>query len=215
MGYTTDFTGALQLDKPLLPEHAAYLHAFNRTRRMKRNALAAQRLPDPVREAVGLPVGDSGGYFVGGTGFCGQDRDASVIDYNDEPIGQPGLWCQWIPSEDATQIIWDGGEKFYKYAEWLQYVIDHFLVPWGYSLSGSVAWEGERADDIGTLVVTDGKVAAVDTEPKGWDDYEESVREAVLTRLEEADFDSSEERRAAMAAVEFLRSEAEGAEEAA
>jgi len=209
MGYTTNFDGAFQLNKPLLPEHTAYLHAFNNTRRMKRSAALAAKLPDPVRVAAGLPIGTEGGYFVGGIGFCGQDKDPSAIDSNDEPFGQPGLWCQWIPSEDGSQIIWDGGEKFYRYTEWLQYIIDHFLAPWGYSLSGSVTWQGESADDIGTLSVVDGKAVAVDTEPKGWDDYAENVREAVLARLEEADFDSKEERRAAMAAVEFLRSEAE------
>lgn len=214
MGYTTDFDGAFQLNKPLLPEHAAYLRAFADKRRMKRSERAAT-LPDPVREAVGLPIGPDGGYFVGGSGFCGQDRDASILDFNEEPQGQPGLWCKWVPSDDGATIIWSGAEKFYEYTAWLQYIIDHFLAPWGYSLSGSVTWQGESADDIGTLSVVDGKAVAADAEPKGWDDYEESVRESVLTCLEEADFDSKEERRAAMAAVELLRGEADGADERA
>jgi hypothetical protein len=54
---------------PMKPEHVTYLKAFNGTRRMKRDAGKAARLGDPLREAVGLPVGREGAYFVGGQGF--------------------------------------------------------------------------------------------------------------------------------------------------
>ena len=135
---------------------------------MKRNAKIADTLPDSVRIAAGLPIGLEGAYFVGGSGFCGQDRDASILEYNDPPAGQPGLWCQWVPnqkdketwtrSEDGTEIGWNGAEKFYCYIEWLQYIIDHFLKPWGYVLNGEVEWQGERRDDTGLIVVNDNVV---------------------------------------------------------
>ena len=70
----------------LKPEHAAYLHAFSHTRRMRRNPEVVQQFPDPVRQAVGLPVGMEGGYFVAGGRGWGQDRDASVVDYNCPPL---------------------------------------------------------------------------------------------------------------------------------
>ena len=57
MGYTTKFEGCFTLDKPLAPEHAAYLKAFNATRRMKRDQFKAAELPDPIRDAAGLPLG--------------------------------------------------------------------------------------------------------------------------------------------------------------
>lgn len=86
MGYTTDFSGSFALNKPLLPEHKAYLNAFASTRRMQRNAVIVKRTPDPIRKAAGLlDVGWEGGYFVGGTGFCGQDHDDSVVDSNLPP----------------------------------------------------------------------------------------------------------------------------------
>lgn len=158
MGYTTKFAGRFTLDKPLAPEHAAYLKAFNATRRMKRDAFKAAEMPDPLRDAAGLPLGPDAAYFVGGGGSYGQDRDASVVDYNHEPEGQPGLWCQWTPSEDGAAIEWDQGEKFYYYGEWLAYIVEHFLKPWGYDLSGSVTWQGEEVGDVGTLSVKDGRV---------------------------------------------------------
>lgn len=164
MGYTTNFTGEFLLDKPLAAEHKAYLCLFNETRRMKRDSKKAMNLADPVREAAGLPVGAEGEYFVGGIGSFGQGRDVSVIDGNLPPKTQPGLWNQWRPSDDGTNIAWDGGEKFYKYIEWLEYLITNFLEPWGYKLNGEVEWESESSDDIGKIVVTDNVVEAFEAE---------------------------------------------------
>jgi hypothetical protein len=175
MGYTTDFSGQFKLDAALTKEQAKYLNYFSGTRRMKRATgytqpsqhevtLLVTDLPDPVREAVGLPVGPEGAYFVGGSGFCGQDCDRTILDYNKPPVGQPGLWCQWVVAEDDdayynyTRIEWDGGEKFYKYIEWLEYIIEHFLKPWGRTLNGEVEWQGEDHGDMGIIVVKDNVV---------------------------------------------------------
>lgn len=158
MGYSTDFTGSFELDKPLTDEHREYLEKFNYTRRMARDAAKAELLPDPVRQAVGLPIGTQGGYFVGAEGTAGQHSEASILDYNNPPQGQPGLWCQWVPSEDGEEIMWDEGEKFYDYVSWLEYIIEHFLAPWGYVLNGEVEWSGEDREDIGLLVVVDNVV---------------------------------------------------------
>jgi uncharacterized protein (TIGR02996 family) len=141
-------------------EHAAYLTAFNETRRMKRDPAKAALLPDPVRLAVGLSVGEDGAYFVGGRGFHGQDDDESILDHNSPPGDQPGLWCQWRPSEDGTAIVWDGGEKFYDYVEWLEYLILHFLNPWAYVLNGKVRWQGEVNEDRGVITVINNRVLA-------------------------------------------------------
>lgn len=60
MGYTTDFHGSFNLDKPLKKEHKNYLLKFAETRRMKRKSKIVETLPDPIREAVGLPIGEEG-----------------------------------------------------------------------------------------------------------------------------------------------------------
>ncbi len=143
----------------LKPEHVAYLKQFSRTRRMKRDADRAAALLDPIREAAGLPIGKEAAYFVGGQGLAGQARDESILDYNKPPRGQPGLWCQWVPSADGTAIEWDGGEKFYEYTEWLQYLIKHFLAPWGYILNGEVQWQGEDDQDRGVIRVVNNRVS--------------------------------------------------------
>lgn len=176
MGYTTDFNGRFKLDRPLNPAQIAYLTKFCQTRRMKRDEEITAKRPDPVREAVGLPVGDEGEYFVGEGGFCGQcdedelqkvkqrlvdggmswgdayresQKQIGILDYNHEPATQPGLWCQWLPTECGNYIEWNGAEKFYCYVEWLQYICDHFLTPWGLTLNGEIAFQGESYDDNG------------------------------------------------------------------
>ena len=160
MGYTTDFTGQFNLDKPLTPEHKAYLDQFAGTRRMDRDEVKAAKLPDPIREAVGLPIGKDGQYFVASGGFRGQDHDASVTNGNYPASDQPGLWCQWVPNTLGTAIEWDGGEKFYEYVGWIGYLIHHFLAPWGYTLNGTVEWQGEESSDFGKIVIKDNKISA-------------------------------------------------------
>jgi hypothetical protein len=156
MGYTTDFSGEFTLDKPLTAEHKAYLLAFNQTRRMKRDP--AKLGPDPIRKAAKLPAGVDGEYYVGSTAEYGQHSTSDILDYNGPPASQPGLWCQWTPTGDGTAIIWDEGEKFYDYVEWAEYLLEHFLTPWGYRVNGAVEWFGEDRGDIGRILIVNNAV---------------------------------------------------------
>lgn len=157
MGYTTDFSGEFRINPPLRPEHRAYLQAFSETRRMKRDPLLAELLPDPLRRAVGLPIGEDAAFCVEASedlfGTGGRKGKSDVVDANQPPHGQPGLWCQWVPSSDGGCLEWDQGDKFYDYDAWLRYLLDHFLKPWGYVLDGEVFWQGEESDDRGKLVI--------------------------------------------------------------
>ena len=159
MGYTTEFEGQFDLDDQLTEAQTAYLKAFSNTRRMKRDAEIVETFEDPIRKAAGLPVGKEGEYFVVAGGFAGQDRDKSIVDYNNPPRTQPGLWCKWVPNYEANGIEWNGAEKFYYYVEWLEYIIDNFLKPWGHILNGRVRWRGEEMSDIGVITVKNNKVS--------------------------------------------------------
>lgn len=153
MGYTTKFEGEFTIEPPLTKEQTAYLTQFSGTWRMRRDPKKAAKLLDPLREAVGLPLGVDAEFFVGGTGHAGQHRDDSVLEYNAEPSTQPGLWCQWEPSEDGSKLQWNGAEKFYNYVEWLKYIDENFLKRWGRKLTGAVSWQGEDDSDCGLLTV--------------------------------------------------------------
>jgi hypothetical protein len=153
MGYTTDFSGRFQLDKPLQPKIKQFLQKLGETRRMKRN----------VEEAFGI----EGEFYVFGTGEYGQGQEDNIIEFNQEPSTQPSLWCQWIPSEDGTAIEWDGNEKFYGYNDWLFYIINKILAPNGYTLNGVVTWQGEETGDVGKIVVVDNVITI-----RPWDEEE-------------------------------------------
>ncbi|GIG86208.1 hypothetical protein [Plantactinospora endophytica] len=117
MGYETRFTGRVGISPPLNPAEIRYLTRFADVRHMDRT---------------------KGPYFVDGGGYAGQDVEPDVRDVGKPPPGQPGLWCQWIPSEDGATLGWDEEEKFYEAERWMAYLIDTFLRP-GATLAGELA----------------------------------------------------------------------------
>ena len=194
MGYYSKFTGEFKLNKPLLPEHRAYLAAFAESRRMRRDNELLKDVPDPLREAVGLPLGDEGAYFIGETQTTPESEEnpfgyaykESIIDHNSAPgtppnedglasfhkwikatekavnegKAQPGLWCEWIPSKDGTALLGPDEEaKFYGCYAWLHYLVNNFLEPWGYTITGEVVREGEDSWDIEKYIAKDNKLS--------------------------------------------------------
>ncbi len=85
---------------------------------------------------------------------------------DDQP---PNLYCQWKPTADGAWLEWDGVEKFYDYGEWLEYLISHFLKPWGYTLSGEVSYKGWTEGVAGTVSVEDNQVAVTREQVVDWD----------------------------------------------
>ena len=156
MGYTTYFSGQIEVVPALNAEEIAYLRKFAGSRRMSRA---------------------NGPYFVDGNeddfGQAIGDGPDEVYDHNRPPEGQPGLWCQWVPTDDGTVIEWDEGEKFYFSAEWMAYLIAHFigdnpiakrLDPEGFAFlqghvcDGEIYVDGEDSDDNWRLRVVDNEV---------------------------------------------------------
>jgi len=165
MGYTTDFWGEFTINKPVDDETYALLEGLNRTRRMKRDIVklgmrkygienpTVQQIADWQRE-----FGIEGEFWVYDTENSGQNVTEDVINQNTPPETQPGLWCQWYILDDRVTIAWDGGEKFYHYIEWIEYIIVTILKPRGYVVNGEVEWQGEDLSDAGMIVVKDNKV---------------------------------------------------------
>jgi hypothetical protein len=148
MGYTTEFSGQVAIEPPLSSEEIEFLTKFAKTRRMDRK---------------------NGPYFVDGTGFHGQGKDADIIDRNVPPEGQPGLWCKWVPTEDGKFIEWDGGDYFYASEQWMRYLVEHFLKPGHiadlpflgeHTLNGSILAQGEDMRDRWKLHVVNNEVSS-------------------------------------------------------
>lgn len=146
MGYSTDFEGQFNLNKQLDNKIHKYLVLFNESRRMGRNLDGAFGI-----EGEFYTFGDDKDIFF-------NRQDSNIIDHNKAPVTQPGLWCQWVPSEDGNSIEWDGGEKFYNYTEWIVYLINKILAPNGYVLNGKVDYFGEERGDVGVIEIKDNVV---------------------------------------------------------
>lgn len=89
----------------------------------------------------------------------------SEIEHEDES-GKPGgdgkppaHYCQWIPTEDLGGLEWDKVEKFYYGKEWLVYLIETFIKPWGYTLNGESPWYIDDFQEAGILKVVNNVVA--------------------------------------------------------
>lgn len=159
MGYTTTFDGSIKFNKPVAEKLKNYIKKFNETRRMQRNNNKIKELyPNWKELCFNGELGTCGEYFVGTDVF----PDKSIVDYN-YSYPQPGIWCQWIINDD-DELVWDGGEKFYYYTEWLRYLIKNFFEPSGYILNGVIEYHGEDDYDFGKIVVVDNEVTVKEGE---------------------------------------------------
>lgn len=147
MGYSTDFNGEFKINKPLDQGTFELINGLALTRRVKRSGLPKE-------------YGLEGEFYFNPNEFgtSGQNHEndlGKVIDDNKPPKTQPSLWLQWIVKEDKQTIEWDGGEKFYDYIKWIEYLIDKILKPRGYKVNGEVYWEGEEHEDLGLIEIKD------------------------------------------------------------
>ena len=175
MGYTTWFEGSLQFNKEVTTELREFINRFADIRHMRRDIEKLKdKYPNWENQCYNGMLGYEGAYFIG----CEDDYDdESVIDYNIPPRGVPGLWCQWIIDKNE-ELVWDEGEKFYNYVEWLEYLIYEFFEDEGYVLNGEIKFQGESNDDRGRIVVTDNKVEVLYGD--GLEDYSD---EDLITEL--------------------------------
>lgn len=148
MGYTTNFTGSFQTNEPVSEDLYNLVNGLARTRRMKRDGLSLKE------------YGIDGEFFIEeeNNDIFSKPSKGRIVNRNEPPSTQPGLWLHWMLKEDRQTIVWDGGEKFYNYIEWMEYLISRIFRPFGYKVNGKVKWDGESRGDIGTIEIVDNKI---------------------------------------------------------
>jgi hypothetical protein len=73
-----------------------------------------------------------------------------------EDKDKPSPNCRWwINPFLPGRLGWNGNKQFHGYGKWLAYLLEHFFVPWGYTVTGQVWYQGQDPDDRGYLEVTD------------------------------------------------------------
>lgn len=155
MSYETKIQGQFALYHPLEPNQTLYLQTFSNTRRMKRKASIARNMPDPIRINAKISLGKDAQFFTGGIGLHGQDKDPSIINFNQPPASQPGLWCPWTIFSDNQTIIPIHTKTPYEFNSWLHFIIENFVKRWNNTLNGSIIWQGEKIEDRGKTIVKD------------------------------------------------------------
>lgn len=169
MGYTTTFEGRYNFNKKITKELANFINGLCSTRRMKRDvSIIKEVFPDWAVNCFNGDLGINGEFFVGSKENYGQVHDDSILDYNNPPATQPSLWLQWVVKPDDKKDIdenefnahieWDGGEKFYEYDNWLEYLCDKILTPSGYFINGITLAVGEESEDASWIVVENNRV---------------------------------------------------------
>lgn len=151
MRYPIQFDSHLTLDRPLLPQHLAYLKQFVQRRRIVLSVEYIQAIPDPLRDAVGLPLGEEGAYFVGLDFDKERPRNPIALNVNRPPHGQPSLYCAWRFDLAGMSLNYSDSYNLYLCYVWLQYLLEHFLLPWGYRLHGEIYWQGAETADHGKI----------------------------------------------------------------
>jgi hypothetical protein len=134
MGYHTGFQGEFELEPPLHAAQVTYLHAFVKIRHGQRNIYQIKHLPDPIREAVGLEIGQDGLY-------CTSDQANNVdvySNYNSVAASAPDLYCPWTVSADGSKLCSSHPDKAHSPKEWLEFLVQHFLIPWQSQASGEI-----------------------------------------------------------------------------
>lgn len=153
MAFGMTWRGHLLLDRPLSSAQRKYLYAFHQVHRARADEAQLALRPDLLRTAVGLPVGPEGAYYVGlELEFEDPVRALAMVE-QEPPVGQPSLLCPWMPTEDGHELILDKRHDCVRILEWLQYLLTHFLIPWGYVLNGELHVMAKIEEDLDCSVI--------------------------------------------------------------
>lgn len=138
---------------------------------------------------------------------------AALHGYKEEALAffEPGQrsppYCQWRVTADGLGIEWDGAQKFYGYVDWIK-AVQSKLSEWGYSLTGSVAFEGEDLFDVGVIVATPDGIVVSRHPGVPWSEIPERERREVLAAIRGSNTHTLP-RRAIRAAFEALGADAQ------
>lgn len=175
MGYTIKYSGRFNLNKSLTDDQAKFLRDFAATRHYSR---AWKEDEENGKWFVDPDCKFEPDFFndkeyekvLYAKPYNHKKRKAYELekwgcaDYSEVNPGMPSFYCQWVPTEDMMGIEWDGGEKFYNAKEWLEFIIENYLKPWGYVLNGQVEYkygENEYPSEFGFLIIKDNIVDVI------------------------------------------------------
>ncbi len=168
MGYTTDFSGSFQFNKKPDQKLIDYINTFTNTRHFTYDVEKIKaKIPFWRIFSLDENLGEKGEFIVDKNRILDVFQGPFTIDYNDSG-NCPSLWAQWEIADD--ELVWDQGEKFYYYVDWLRFYIKNFFEPNGIVLNGVVYYYGEEYGDCGYIIADNNDVECFSTEEATLDD---------------------------------------------
>ena len=159
MGYNTDYKGEFYIyktstgRKAKLPKKLGVLLVnLSRTRRMYRDVKKlAEFLKISIKECK-EKFGNYGEFYFHNDNKMGQTHTPDIIDFNNPPPTQPGLWCNFTYDSKKNAVVWNSSEKTYDGTQWIDYIL-RILHKNGYEMRGTMVWRGGELGPLGTINV--------------------------------------------------------------
>lgn len=151
MGYNTDFDGEIKINPALPKDIANYIRDFSRVKHIKRDPEVVPSLND----GKGLSYCFNGNPGPDGCYYIGKDESLGT---GEEELDGLSLWCDFTVSQDGSEIMWNQSSRTIKALEWISFLINHFIAPFGHVCNGTIECCGDNFDDKWEICVENNEV---------------------------------------------------------
>ena len=158
------YAGQIKVAEKMPIDIVNYINCFSAIRHVKRDNKKLKEIhPDWAEHVFDYRLGTQGEYYVPINEPNEKDNydDKSIVDFDNPPDTQPGLWCPWVLGGERTfeglenAIIewgqWEQEMSGYEDFKWMKYMIDKFLKVKGYVCNGIISGIGEN--DTGHFII--------------------------------------------------------------
>ena len=150
------FQGAFNLTPALSSAQTSYLQAFLAVQHGFWPLKYVRQQSDPVREAVGLPLGADAAYYTGHHSNGLKGRHPFIDKYNTispGPGNQPHCGnCPWQLSPDDRQLVPDKKKLAAMPLKWLGWLVKYIFTPWKINVTGVASYDDPCTSQEGKIV---------------------------------------------------------------
>lgn len=150
------FQGSFNLTPGLSEAQASYLQAFLAVQHGFWPSEYVQQQADPLREAVGLPLGEDAAFYVGhySNGLKGRHPFINKhITISPGPGDQPHCGnCPWQLSPDSSKLVPDKKKLAAMPLKWLGWLVSNILTTWKINVTGVASYDDPCTSQEGRVV---------------------------------------------------------------
>lgn len=144
LGLLYKIEGRFRIEPRLKIEQIRYLRKFSARSKRGYHPEECSRYEDPIRIRAGIPEVGSGGQYYTGDNEC-------FFGMVESPF--PSSRCTWNVSGCGNYIVSNEAMARHPAAEWMQYIVQHFMVRWDRTVNGSALVEEIHPSRKGRVIV--------------------------------------------------------------